>query len=138
MSQIILKKILGNAKHFSALLKQNEIKIIKILCGYESMQVARDEFNRSIDVLENLAENKSYFGKIIGGVGVFLPKNQPLYAFCCFAVIPSYQSERVSVWTPVVMRSVMKDLLVAIDQKSIYPNIHVCVHEENRSEFLQK
>src|SRR3989344_1831473 len=76
-----------------------------VLLEYESFEVVEDEVARTLDILRSLHENKKYFQLRINEIAAFLPRNQPLYAFTCFVVIPSFMAHKVYFRIPYSMRS---------------------------------
>ncbi len=119
------------------LIRKERQSLINILTRYETKFVAADEIIRVLDLLENISENSKYFqGQKIKDVAVFLPSNQPLYSFFCFAVIPSFQSAKVKVRLPDNMASFFEDLMVAINLEKDFTNIEVL--RLVRSKFLAK
>lgn len=112
------------AQAFASHISASQESIIDVLLDYESHEVATDEIDRTLDLLLNLAENRNYFQRGIGSVAVFLPRNQPVYAMSCFAVVPSLMAEEVISRPPVVMRHILPNLLKALDLQRHFPNIH--------------
>jgi len=108
--------------------------LIDILLKYESYEVAHDEVNRTLDLLHSLSENKEYFKLRIGEVTAFLPRNQPLYAFTCFVVIPSLMASSAHFRIPHSMRHFFPDILSLLDVEKQFPNI--IVSKLQRIEFL--
>ncbi|MEK7642544.1 MAG: aldehyde dehydrogenase family protein [Patescibacteria group bacterium] len=125
----LLAKKLGNY------IESNLEKIVNILLTYESYEVARDEIQRTLDLLYNIRENKAYFQLRVGAVTSFLPRNQPLYAFACFVVIPSLMSNEVHFRIPHSMRHFFSKLIKIINIKNLFPNIFVS--HKTRLEFLR-
>jgi len=111
-------------------------EIADILSEYESFEVVKDEFSRTIDLLTNLHENKNYFTLCINEVTAFLPRNQPLYAFSCFVVVPSLMANEVHFRIPHSMRSFFPELLRVLKVNRFFPNI--IVSEKERMEFLKE
>ncbi len=111
-------------------------ELIAILLEYESYEVATDEIFRTIDLLKNLSENIDYFKLRIGAVTTFLPRNQPLYAFTCFVVVPSLMSSEVHFRIPHSMRHFLPKVLKHLDIFTLFPNIFVSPKE--RIEFLKE
>ncbi len=97
--------------------------LLSVLTTYETHKTADDEIERTLDLLTSLDENRSYFKKVVGPVAVFMPSNQPLYSFTCFAVIPALMSERVCVKPPEVMRDFYEEMLHVLGVKEKIPNI---------------
>lgn len=128
--------IVKHAKEFAKFIKSKENKIINLLLRYETYEVATDEINRTIDLLTNLSENSQYFQREIGDVATFMPRNQPLYAFSCFVVVPSFTARRVYLRPPVSMNCFFFDLMELLKINYFFPNIYIS--KENREDFLKK
>jgi len=62
------------AKDYALFIRQRKTNIISFLTTYETYHVACDEFERTLDILENLNENGAYFQGRIDNVITFLPK----------------------------------------------------------------
>jgi lysyl-tRNA synthetase class 1 len=105
-----------------------------ILLKYESYEVVSDEINRTLDLLRNLSENDVYFKLRIGEVTTFLPRNQPLYAFSCFVVVPSLMASAVYFRIPHSMRAFFPEVLALLDIENEFPNI--IVSTKQRMDFL--
>ena len=110
-------------------------QLINILLEYESYEVATDEIARTIDHLRSLKENKDYFKLRIGAVTTFLPRNQPLYAFTCFVVVPSLMASEVHFRIPHTMRNFLPKILKHLDVFTLFPNI--IISSKERIEFLK-
>lgn len=116
---------------------ENQIeKLIEILLEYETYEVATDEIARTLDHLRNLKENKDYFKLRIGDVAAFLPRNQPLYAFTCFVVIPSLMSHKVHFRIPSTMRGFLPKVFQHLEVFKFFPNI--VISSKERIEFLRE
>ena len=132
--QLNFDAINKHAKAIADFIEAKKSKIINTLLCYETYQVAIDEIGRTLDLLRSLFENSEYFKEKIEGVATFLPSNQPLYAFFCFAVIPSFMSKEVYVKAPEVMGRFFFDLMDVLELRHNFPNIHVSA--KKRSDFL--
>ncbi len=131
------EKIIKKAKQFAKFIRLNKKEIFNFLLRYETYGVAVDETERTLDLLENLSENKKYFKREVGPVTTFLPRNQPLYAFSCFVIIPSLMAKEVYVKPPITMDCFFFDLMKLLKIRKNFPNIHI--HKKGtREEFLQK
>jgi len=129
----ILKRSHDIAQH----IRWSKDTIISILTNYETYLVAQDEIERTLDLLENLDENSEYFqGVKVNKTVVFLPSNQPLYAFFCFAVIPSFMSLEVCVRMPKDMNGFFRQMMMAIELEDRFNNIKII--ESERNEFLSQ
>lgn len=124
------------AKIFADLIEENVDSLIDILLVYESFEVAEDEIARTLDLLRNLKENRKYFKVRVGKIASFLPRNQPLYAFTCFVVIPALMSESVVFRIPHTMHEFFPKLLDLLSVKKIFPNI--IISKKTRLEFLRE
>lgn len=105
-----------------------------ILLEYESYEVVKDEVSRTLDLLRNLKENKKYFNLRVGPVTTFLPRNQPLYAFTCFVIIPSLMASEVHFRIPKSMHYFFSGILNLLEIQKFFPNVHVS--SKQRLEFL--
>lgn len=122
-------------------IRTNHNRLVDCLTSYETHKVAVDEIQRSLDLLDNLAENGSYFDGRVNKILSFLPINQPLYALCCFGVIPSFQSHQTFVRPPVVSWHLFTDLENALNLSYFVPNLTISQVERNefiRAHLLQK
>jgi len=128
--------VLISAKRFASYIESNIDKIVPILTSYETFEVAIDEIERTLDLLNNLDENSQYFQYRVDSITTFLPRNQPLYALMCFVVIPSYLAEEVHFRIPFSMRELMPNLLTALDFKKNFNNIFVS--NLKRNDFLKE
>ncbi|MEK7208859.1 MAG: aldehyde dehydrogenase family protein [Patescibacteria group bacterium] len=111
-------------------------EIADILLEYESFEVVKDEFNRTIDLFRNLYENKDYFILRVNDITAFLPRNQPLYAFSCFVAVPSLMAREVHFRIPHSMRGFFSKLLQTLKIKEFFPNI--IISKKERLEFLKE
>lgn len=134
--KIDFKEINNRAIKFSNFIERNKEKIIKVLLKYETYEVAIDEIGRTLDLLRSLSENKEYFKRKVGTIVAFLPRNQPLYALSCFAIVPSLMAKKVNVRIPPSMRFFFPSLVKALDLSSYFPNVYIS--RESRNKFLKK
>lgn len=107
-----------------------------ILTTYETMQVFEDEFARSIDLLSSLDENEQYFVRKVDQVASFLPKNQPLYALCCFVIVPSLMSHKMIAKKPAAMHAFFDVMIQTLQIEKFFPNIELS--NLWRNEFIAK
>lgn len=121
---------------FANFIRENDEVIKDILTKYECYQVAEDEIERSLDVLENIRENVDYFHRKIGEVTSFLPRNQPIYALVCFGVVPSLMASAVHVRPPTAMKHFFLELTKALDLENFFPKLTISY--EQRNEFLEQ
>ncbi|KKQ83219.1 MAG: Lysyl-tRNA synthetase (Class I) [Parcubacteria group bacterium GW2011_GWB1_38_8] len=124
------------AKQLADLIEVHFEKLTDILLRYESFEVVQDEVNRALDLLRNLRENKKFFFLRVGAVASFLPRNQPLYAFSCFVIVPSLMASEVHFRIPQSMMLFFQDMLDLLEIKKLFPNIFVS--QKQRSEFLRE
>ena len=124
------------ARIFAAIIESRFEQLTNLLLKYESYEVVQDETNRTLDLLKNLKENKKFFSLRVGAVATFLPRNQPLYTFTCFAVVPSLMATEVHLRIPHSMRYFFSDMLTLLDVNHLFPNI--IVSNKQRIEFLKE
>ncbi len=136
LSPINFSKVNKTALDFTNHLEQNFEKIADVLLEYESFEVVQDEYNRTMDLFRSLEENKDYFALRVGEVTSFLPRNQPLYAFSCFVILPSLMSTNVHFRIPHSTRSFFPQLLQVLEINKFFPNI--IVSKKERLEFLEE
>ncbi|TAL04092.1 MAG: aldehyde dehydrogenase family protein [Rhodospirillaceae bacterium] len=111
-------------------------ELSEILLTYESYEVVRDETDRTLDLLRSLRENERFFQIRVGSVATFLPRNQPLYAFACFVIVPSLMASQTCFRIPHTMRHFFDDMLNLLDTHELFPN--VIVSRQGRIEFLRE
>jgi len=122
-------------KNFAELLTNEKEKIRNILTKYETNHVFDDEFSRTIDILINIEENKDYFKYKVDQIATFLPKNQPLYAFTCFCIIPSVMCKKLIIRKPKSMKWFFDELISILKINTFFPNIEVV--SKSRSEYME-
>lgn len=130
------QKIENQAKNLADNIEIHKKELTDILLEYESYEVVEDEVARTLDLLKNLKENSDYFKLRIGEVATFLPRNQPLYTFSCFVVIPSLMASAVHFRIPHSMKSFFPKILDLLKINESFPNIIVS-HKE-RLDFLKE
>lgn len=135
-SSIDFKEVNLQAKRFADIIELHFEELADILLNYESYEVVRDEVSRTLDILRHLKENKQFFKLRVGEVTAFLPKNQPLYAFTCFVVVPSLMASAVHFRIPHSMKHFFADMLNLLEIYKVFPNIHVSY--KTRLEFLEE
>lgn len=128
-------KIDEQAKNFADVVEKNLKKLTQILLKYESYEVVKDEIARTLDLLRNLKENRKYFHLRVGAVTSFLPRNQPLYAFTCFVLVPSLMASEVHFRIPNSMRNFFGEMLTLLNISKLFPNIFIS--SKTRIEFLK-
>lgn len=124
------------ARLFAHKIESHFDEIAEILLSYESYEVVQDETARTLDILRSLHENKKYFKLRVNEVAAFLPRNQPLYAFTCFVLIPALMAHKVFFRIPQSMRSFFSKLLELLDIEKEFPN--VVVSHKGRLDFLSE
>lgn len=121
---------------FADCIKNNYVDLKNILLQYESHEVATDEISRTLDLLENISENKDYFQLRVRSVTSFLPRNQPLYALSCFVLVPSLMASEVHFRIPHTMHGFFEEMLSLLNVTVHFPNINISSKE--RLEFLRE
>jgi len=124
-SKINFSLVKGKTREISFKIKRHRNELINILLDYESYEVASDEINRTIDLLENISENKEYFMRRICSVFSFVPRNQPLYSFFCFVVIPSFLADKIIVKRPASIGIIFDNLLKTLRPLTKLSNLKV-------------
>lgn len=124
------------AYKLASIIRRKNKKLENILLNYETYEVVRDEVERSLDLLENLKENEEYFKLRIGQIASFLPRNQPLYAFCCFVVVPSLMASKVFFRIPRSMHHFFTEMINTLEIPTIFPNIKI--FNGQRAEFIKE
>lgn len=135
-SEIDFDAINSHAKKFAKFIESNFEQLAQILLTYESFEVVNDELERTLDLLNNLEENQNFFKKRIGAIASFLPRNQPLYAFSCFVLVPSYMATEVHFRIPHSMKLFFPELLDLLQINKFFPNVFVSKSE--RLKFLEE
>ncbi|MEK7460341.1 MAG: aldehyde dehydrogenase family protein [Patescibacteria group bacterium] len=131
------KSIEEHCKETAYFIDQNKESIIQTLLQYESRLVAEDEIKRTIDLLNSIYENISFFtDKKVDKIAVFLPLNLPLYSLFLFAAIPSYQSKSTSVRAPQLLHTVFSELVEKLFFAEFYPSVRVT--DYNRDLFVEE
>lgn len=122
------------ANHLADIIEARFEDLAEILLEYESYEVVKDETNRTLDLLRNLKENEEYFKLRVGAITTFLPRNQPLYAFACFVIVPAFMASEAYFRIPNSMRNFFPKMLTLLDIHKLFPNIFVS--SKQRLEFL--
>lgn len=128
--------VIAHAKKYGNFLISKKEALISTLTTYETHHVANDEFSRTIDTLQHLEENQDFFKDAIDKVISFLPINQPLYAFTCFALVPSLMAQEVFVRPPVITHTLFTKLAAVLDLGQFFPRVHIS-YQERRS-FIEE
>lgn len=123
-------------KEFAQKVRQSRDELWEILSAYESYEVFSDELHRTLDLLENIDENLEYFRIRIGDVAAFLPRNQPLYALTCFALVPALMSTGVHFRVPAAWREFFPEVAEVLGVRRHFPNIYPSF--ATRTEFLRE
>ncbi len=110
--------------------------LANVLLDYESFHVVQDEIARTLDLCRNLRDNCQYFNVRAGGITVFLPRNQPIYAFACFVAVPSLMASEVSFRIPHAMRFFFSNLLEELNVRDFFPNVFPSL--STRNDFLRE
>lgn len=134
-NEIDFEEVNGRAMKMADYMEHNTAELITVLTQYETHEVARDEIERTLDLLRNLHENEPYFRRRIGGIGSFLPINQPLYALACFSIVPSLMANQVFVRPPVAARKVFSEITNTLNLQTHCPNIKLS--DQNRADFIE-
>jgi len=124
-----------SAQYLARIIETRLKDLTNILLKYESHEVVLDEVARTLDLLKHLKENKKYFRLRVGAITTFLPRNQPLYAFACFVVVPSLMASEVHFRIPHSMRNFFPEILKLLEISRLFPNIVVSFSE--RLDFLK-
>lgn len=119
----------ARARAFADHIEAHFDALADVLLDYESFEVVRDETDRTLDLLRNLDENEPYFRLRVGSVTAFLPRNQPLYALTCFALVPSLMASDVHFRIPHDMRPFFPRLLETLRVRDFFPNVVVSAQE---------
>ena len=122
------------ARAFATALRERTAEIVHSLSGYQCANVALDEIERSVDLLDNLHLNREHFGGKVGAVTTFLPLNQPLYATVCFGVVPSFMAEDTALRPPTAMHPHYRALADVLDLPAHFPELHVSY--DDKEEFV--
>ncbi|NGX35466.1 MAG: 2-aminomuconic 6-semialdehyde dehydrogenase [Candidatus Anoxychlamydiales bacterium] len=132
--EINIKKILLICKKFKDILIFKKSKIYELLLSYESKKTIDDEFERSIETLSHPEKIVNYLTETIPSISTFFPLNLPLYSFVLFAIVPSFQCEKVYVRVPMKMSGVFRELIKISQASELFPNIYI--FEGNRDVFV--
>jgi hypothetical protein len=132
---LVFSEIQDTANSLADIIEARRNKLVEVLLKYENFDVVQDEIGRTLDLLRNLEENKSFFKLRVGASVAFLPRNQPLYAFSCFVIVPSFMTSEVHFRIPHSMQHFFTEMLETLDIKDLFPNIFVS--SKTRSEFLR-
>lgn len=128
--------VLHTCRAFARQIRQKSENLWDALSIYESHEVFSDEVRRTLDLLDHIEENIDYFRVRIGDVAAFLPRNQPLYAFTCFVLIPSLMSTGVHFRVPAAWRTFFAGMARVLDVQQHFPNIYPSL--ETRTEYLRQ
>ena len=128
--------IVDHAKFFADFLESRLAVVHTILRRYQSKEVVDDEVRRSTEALRHIQEIERYFhlAPLSLETASFLPLNLPLYSFVLFAVMPAYQSVKLTIRPPQRMQELFTKLFHELCFKDYYPNINLFSGSQN--EFL--
>lgn len=126
---INFSEINQTAIHFADIIEENYEDLVNVLLTYESYEVVQDEISRTLDLLRNLNENKKYFCLRVGQVTSFLPRNQPLYTFTCFVVIPSLMATEIHFRMPQSTKNFFPKVFKLLQVSRLFPNIVISSKE---------
>ncbi|MBI4093861.1 aldehyde dehydrogenase family protein [Candidatus Kaiserbacteria bacterium] len=132
---LTFQEINAKAHALADFIESNREELRNILLSYESFEVVEDETDRTLDLLRHLEENSKYFRLRVGQVTAFLPRNQPLYTFACFVIVPALMASEVHFRVPRSMRHFLPQLMSFLDISNRFPNI--VVSNQTRLEFLR-
>lgn len=135
-SPISFNDVKQKAESLADLIESRFEEIAHTLLEYESYEVVVDEIARTLDILRSLEENETYFKMRVGEITTFLPRNQPLYAFTCFVIVPSLMAGAVHFRIPHSMKHFFPRLLAQLKIQETFPNIFVS--HSPRAEFLKE
>ncbi|MEK9497241.1 aldehyde dehydrogenase family protein [Photorhabdus sp. P32] len=135
-SKINFTEIRKKCDELSSALQKNSEALVEALSGYQCKNVTEDEILRSMDVLNNIENNREYFKKKIYGVTSFLPLNQPIYASICFGFIPSLMAENVCIRPPTAMHTHYKKFEEVINLSEFSPTLSISY--EDKELFLSQ
>ncbi len=133
---ISFSEVNQRANALANLIESKHEELCDILLSYESFEVVQDEMARTLDLLRSLKENEKFFRLRVNEVTAFLPRNQPLYAFTCFVIVPALMASEVHFRIPHSMRHFFPQILSLLDIHHTFPNI--VVSNLTRLEFLRK
>ncbi|GEM_PF-92663 len=129
--------IIAEGKKLADRIRSKKTQLMAVLTNYETFQFAEEEMARSIDLLDHLEENRDYFAQRVGPCTAFLPKNQPLYAFCCFVIVPALMSQEVNLRVPESMKHFFGEMVDLLEVPSQFPNVRIHEHT-SREKFLEE
>lgn len=129
-------EVFRQAKEFAFFIASRREKIIKILTCYETYHVAVDEISRTLDLFQNLEENKAYFRGRVKTIVSFLPVNQPFYALSCFGLIQTFISRDVYARPAAATRGVIRELVKELELEKYFPNLYISFQQ--RKQFVEQ
>lgn len=135
-SAIDFAEVNARARRYASLIETRFDRLAQVLSTYETWDVIEDEVGRAVDLLRSLEENADYFRLRVNEVASFLPRNQVLYAFTCFVVVPSFMAAEVSFRVPHSMKRFYPHLLEILEVAKFFPNVRVS--HESRTGFLRE
>lgn len=136
INPIDFDRVKERCQSFLEHLESKKIYLKKVLLKYQTAWVFENEFARTLDLLKNIEENREYFAYQVEQIATFLPKNQVLYAFACFCILPSFMTKKLLVRKPKAMLSFFDEFISILDIQYFFPNIEILA--TSSSEFLGK
>ncbi|MBX8545245.1 aldehyde dehydrogenase family protein [Pseudomonas cichorii] len=118
-------EVQARAAAFAQHLKDNTEAIAESLSGFECYNVAVDEIERCVELLENLELNSPFFERKVRCVTSYLPLNQPIYATTCFGIVPSLMADEAWLRPPTAMHSHYRKLLESLQLARFFPNLNI-------------
>lgn len=114
---------------------ENRDSLLSILTSVETYKTAEDELQRCKNCLKNIHKQHDYFiGGEVNSIAVYLPRNQPLYSFVLFCIIPSFLANEIFVRPPVTLQEVYEQICEVILKGCRF--LHISVVNRSRREFL--
>ncbi|TAK96884.1 aldehyde dehydrogenase [Patescibacteria group bacterium] len=130
--RIDVQNMLTHSRSFADFIEAHRQEIVKVLTNYETHAVANDEIERAVDLFRSLDENAIYYQRKVKDIVSFTPRNQPLYALGCFALVLAYMARSVYVHVPSVMKSFFPRLEEVLELKRFFPNVLVSYEQRNK------
>jgi len=113
----------------------NRNSLLSILTSVETYKTAEDEIQRCKNCLKNIHKQHDYLvGTKVDSIAVYMPRNQPLYSFVLFCIIPGFLSNRIFLRPPVTLQEVYERICKVIIEECGF--LHISVVNRSRREFL--
>ncbi|MFJ4145093.1 aldehyde dehydrogenase family protein [Pseudomonas sp. NPDC089734] len=125
LEAIDFQTVKTRAAAFAQHLREHTETIAESLSGFECYNVAADEIERCVELLDNLELNSPFFERKVHCVTSYLPLNQPIYATTCFGIIPSLMADSAWLRPPTAMHSHYRKLLEALQLEHFFPNLNI-------------